>query len=310
MARIVVTGSAGFVGRHTVRRLLEAGHRILGIDRNLPAYTGDPFGAYKPMAWDITDYAGMEKAFKRFRPDAVLHLAANASLQQSIETPFYDAHHNIFGTLSILQAAARSSCKRIVMASTSAVYGPKEDGLYLETDPVAPQSPYGVSKATGEMYCACSGLSWAALRYGNVYGPGQKPLGENILIARALAHMLDHEPFQINGDGEQVRDWIYVKDVAEANLKALESENQGVFNIATGRGFSVNRIIDELGTVTGHADPIPFGPAKPGELRRVVMYIGRARMKLGWEAQVTLAEGLAETVRAWKTERAEQPQTA
>jgi len=259
------------------------------------------------MAWDITDYAGMETAFKRFRPDAVLHLAANASLQQSVELPFYDAHHNIFGTLSVLQAAQRSGCKRIVMASTSAVYGPKEDGLYLETDPVAPQSPYGVSKATGEMYCACSGLSWAALRYGNVYGPNQKPLGENILIARALAHMLDSEPFQINGDGEQVRDWVYVKDVAEANLKALESDDQGLFNIATGHGTTVNQMVDQLGAITGYQEPIPYGPAKPGELQRVVMYIGLARMKLGWEPQVTLAEGLAETVRAWKVERAEQP---
>jgi UDP-glucose 4-epimerase len=308
--RVVVTGSAGFVGRHTIRRLLEAGHRILGIDRNLPAYTGDPFGAYKPMAWDITDYAGMETAFKRFRPDAVLHLAANASLQKSLELPFHDAHHNIFGTLSVLQAASRSGCKRIVMASTSAVYGPKEDGLYLETDPVAPQSPYGVSKAAAEMYCACSGLSWVALRYGNVYGPGQKPLGENILIARALAHILDGEPFQINGDGEQVRDWVYVKDVAEANLKALESDETGSFNVATGHGASVNEIVQQLLMITGSTKVITYAPAKSGELRSVVMLIGGTRVRLDWEPEVSLAEGLQATVHAWKVERAEQPATA
>ena len=308
--RIIVTGSAGFIGRHSVRRLLEAGHRILGIDRNLPTYMGDPFGAYKPMAQDITDYGSVELAFRRFRPDAVLHLAANASLQQSIEQPFHDAHHNVFGTLSVLRAAQRSNCKRIVMASTSAVYGPKEDGLYLETDPVAPQSPYGVSKAAGEMYCACSGLSWAALRYGNVYGPGQKPLGENILIARALAHILDGESFQINGDGEQIRDWIYVKDVAEANLKTIESEEIGTFNVATGHGVSVNEIVQQLLMITGSDKVITYAPAKLGELRRVEMYIGQARMKLGWEPQVTLAEGLSETVRAWKLERAEQPTPA
>jgi len=308
--RVVVTGSAGFIGRHSVRRLIEAKHRVLGIDRNLPAYTGDPFGAYKPMAWDITDYAGMETAFKRFRPDAVLHLAANASLQQSIETPFYDAHHNIFGTLSVLQAAQRSGCKRIVMASTSAVYGPKEDGFYLETDSVSPQVPYGVSKAAAEMYCACSGLSWAALRYGNVYGPGQKPLGENILIARALAHMLDSEPFQINGDGEQVRDWVYVKDVAEANLKAIESEEIGSFNVATGRGTSVNEIVQQLLVITGSSKVITYAPAKPGELRSVVMLIGAARVRLDWEPTISLTEGLKQTIQAWKLERAEQPETA
>lgn len=293
--KICVTGSNGFVGRHTVRKLIETKHQILGIDRSYSGYLGS-------LRVDITtDVGSLERAFEHFKPDAVLHLAANASLQNSLADPVYDAMQNIIGTLNVLGAAQKAGVKRFVFTSTSAVYGPKPpgQGKYRETDKVKPKVPYGVSKAAGEMYVACSGIPYAILRYGNVYGPGQKPLGENILIARTLAHMKGKAKFQINGDGEQVRDWVYVGDVAEANLAALFSPIVGTFNIATGKGTDVNSIVRILQNLIDFKGPIEHGPEKSGELREVVLDSKSAETVLNWEAQTKLTDGLEETQKAW-----------
>ena len=296
--KICVTGGKGFIGRHTIDKLVAQGHEVLSIDRHGSNSFGYSNGV-KHTVIDITNIRWMRQTFESEMPDAVLHLAANASLQRSTTDAVYDAYNNVMGTVTVLGVAQKVKVKRFVFASTSAVYGLKEYGEYNEGDPIRPQVPYGVSKAAGEMYVRCSGISYAVLRYGNVYGPGQKPLGENILIARALAHMIGREPFKINGDGEQVRDWVYVEDVAEANIKALFSPVSGTFNIATGKGASVNEIIDKLKRLIGYKGTIEHGPGKKGELRSVIMDSQLADELLNWEAETKFVDGLAETQRAW-----------
>ena len=296
--KICVTGARGFIGSHTIKKLVEQDHEVLAIDRN----GNNDFGYSKKVNQiriDVTDKQFLRNVFEREKPDAILHLAANSSLQRSITDASYDAFNNVIGTVTMLGIAQHYKVKRFVFASTSAVYGPQESGEYNEDDPVIPQVPYGVSKAAGEMYVRCSGLSYAILRYGNVYGPGQKPLGENILIARALAHMIDGASFKINGDGENVRDFVYVEDVAEANIKALFSDANGTFNIATGRGVTVFQIVQELQNLTGHKDEVEYGPANSGELRTVVLNSLQADLELGWHSRTRLVDGLAETQRAW-----------
>ncbi|KKL14851.1 hypothetical protein LCGC14_2511520 [marine sediment metagenome] len=296
--KICVTGSAGFIGRATVDALLAKGHSVLAIDRHeQPGLSGD--GVLRAKM-DIMDERFVRDLFDQERPEAVIHLAANASLQRSLTDTVYDAMQNVIGTVSILSAAQHIDCKRFVFASTSAVYGPQDSGMYSEDDLVQPQVPYGVSKAAGEMYVRSSGLSYAILRYGNVYGPKQKPLGENILIARTLAHMKDGEPFSINGDGEQTRDWIYVEDVVDANLAALLSSADGTFNISTGIGISVNEVVERLRIIVGSHEVIEHNPPSKGELRNVILKSRLAREKLGWRSVIPLEIGLRATAEAWK----------
>ena len=295
--KICVTGSSGFIGRHTVKRLAED-HKIISIDKHGSNSFGFTDNVYHTVG-DITDPRFVVSVFERDPPDAVLHLAANSSLQKSVTDALFDANQNVIGTLVVVGAAAKFKCKRFVFASTSAVYGPRSFGAYTEQDTVNPQVPYGISKAAGEMYVKASGLSYAILRYGNVYGPGQKPLGENILVARALAHMIDGEPFNINGDGEQLRDWIYVDDVADANITALLSDVSGTFNISTGAGSSVNDIIALLRRLVKTMEPIKHGPPKPGELREVIMDSHDAQIMLGWRPKTQLTEGLKKTYEEW-----------
>ena len=294
--RICVTGGNGFIGKHTVDLIVQQGFETIVLDRTAENEVGE---TVKRLKIDVTDAIGVLALFEIYQPDAVLHLAANASLQESVTNPIYDAVQNVLGTIAVIFAAKQSGCKRIVFASTSAVYGPKTSGEYSEDDPVKPKVGYGISKAAGEMYVRASGLSYAILRYGNVYGPGQKPLGENILIARALAHMVGVEPFKINGDGDQVRDWVYVTDVAVANFKALFSHKNGTFNIATGKGVTVNQIVGELKKLTGFQDEIEHGPAQPGELQSVIMNSQKAGRVLDWHPKTPVTYGLEKTFIKW-----------
>lgn len=295
--KICVTGANGFIGSHTVNKLAEQGHKIMSIDRH-GFINFEPSSNISHVNMDVTDYKLLRKFFDREEPEAILHLAANSSLQRSVTDALYDAYNNVIGTVTVLGLAQRYKC-RFVFASTSAVYGPRAFGSYSEQDAVQPQVPYGVSKAAGEMYVRCSGLSYAVLRYGNVYGPGQKPLGENILIARALAHLIDGKPFKINGDGKQVRDWIFVGDVADANIKALLSDVSGTFNISTGKGVSVDDIMIILKKLAKHEGEIEHGPAQKGELRSVVMDSSNAKAMLGWYPKTRLGDGLRRTYIEW-----------
>ena len=285
MSNIFVTGGLGFIGSHSVELLADSGHKVYVYD--------------KRRHDNILDYNRLRSVMYGFRPDAVLHLAANSSLQKSVENPVYDATNNIIGTLNVIEAAKENEVKRIVFASSTSVYGPSAIAPYQETYKPAPSCPYGVSKLACEMYLELSGISYASLRYANVYGPGQKPLGESILIARALDHMTTGAEFWINGDGWQVRDWIYVKDVAKANLFALEGDACGSFNVGSGNGVSVNEIIDAIKAEIRFMYEIEHRPTITWEPRMAVLAIQKIYNEIGWKAETPVGNGIKETVTAW-----------
>jgi len=305
--RILCTGSAGFIGKHTCELLYKYDYGVMGIDKNdvHPSTVSN----YQRRALNILECDDLSRAFDEWKPEAILHLAANSSLRKGIEDPVYDARNNIIGTINVLQEMKNHGCKRIVFASTSAVYSSTYADLRTEGDPIEPITPYGISKAACEMYIRASGLDYAILRYANVYGPGQKPIGENILIARALAYFSNGAEFQINGDGFQTRDWIYVEDVARANLMALESDIVNlVANISTNKITCVGEIVGMLMAMMDKPfHHIKRGPPIEDELRHVVMNNVVAKKVLGWTPEIDIQEGLQRTVEAWKKSESSIP---
>jgi UDP-glucose 4-epimerase len=294
--RVLVTGGAGFIGSHIVDLLIEQGHDVMVVD---DLSTGRRENLTHEVAFgqvDITKFEELEIFVGYFNPTHICHQAAQASLLRSEQYPDLDAEINILGTLNIIKLARKFNA-RVVMASTSAVY---EDSisLFTEQSRCKPNRPYGISKYAAERYLEWSGLSYAILRYGNVYGPRQVPVGENQLVPRALDGLFRGKPFTIYGDGTHSRDFVYVGDVARANLAALQSSENGIFNVSTGVSTSVNKLLQHLEMLTDLPVAFPHTPAKPGEPDYVCLGPYRANELLHWRAQVDLKQGLKNTL-AW-----------
>lgn len=297
--RVLVTGGAGFIGSHVVDAYLDAGWDVSVVD-NLS--TGNranlnPRATFHNM--DIRDPA-LRDVLARERPDVVNHHAAQSSVPVSISEPRLDADVNILGTLHLVDACREARVRRIVYASTGgALYGNPEQIPAGEGAPILPLSPYGVSKFAGEHYLrvlAGDGTTWAALRYANVYGPRQDPFGEAGVVAIFTRAMLEGRTPTIFGDGTQTRDFVYVGDVARANVLAATIETPGVANVATGQETSVNEIYRALAGLTGFgAAPVHAAP-REGEVYRIALDASRARAWLGWRAEVALVDGMKRTI--------------
>ena len=293
--KVLVTGGAGFIGSHIVDALLARGHEVKALDVR---YVRRP--EVDSWAQDIT--AGdAARAMAKLKPDAICHQAAQPSLRSSIEEPAHDARVNILGTINVIEAA-RTVGAHVVFASTSAVYDPA-GGTFTEDSPLKPNLPYGISKASAELYLRNSGISHTVLRYGNVYGPRQKPVGENQLIPHALAHIFDRAPFAINGDGEQSRDFVYVADIARANVLALEGKVRGTFNLGWGVGTTINGVCRLLRGIAEWDGHWKYGPGKLGEARHGALTSQRAATTLRWTPTVPMVDGLRATVEAWRDAR-------
>lgn len=292
---VLLTGARGFIGRHTMAALLRDGHTVRPIDKK-----PDPDMASGGIWFDITDADRLAIAFETVKPwDVVIHLAANASLQRSMVAPAYDADQNVVGTINLLELCRKYGVPRFVFASTSAVYSPLTPVPYAETAHIQPVSPYGVGKAAAEMYVRQSGLKYSILRYANVYGPGQRAVGENALVARALDYMVHGKHFLVNGDGSQTRDWIFVADVAEANVLAAMG-TPGTYNIGTGVGTSVLDVVGMLERCLDVEGPIQHGPPLLGELKHVVLNSEKAAERIPWRARTSLEDGLCLTAESWR----------
>ncbi|HEY8369355.1 MAG TPA: NAD-dependent epimerase/dehydratase family protein [Thermodesulfobacteriota bacterium] len=302
MARILVTGGAGFIGSHVVDRYVADGHEVTVVD---DLSTGkreqvNPRAEFHHL--DILDPA-IERLFVERRFDILNHHAAQIDVRKSVADPIHDARVNILGTIRLLELAARHGVKRVVFVSSGgAAYGEQIRFPADEDHPLNPISPYGVGKVTGEHYCfyyqAVHGLPYVALRYGNVYGPRQDPHGEAGVVAIFTSRLIAGEPCTINGDGTQTRDYVYVGDVVEANAAAsdLARPVSGPINIGTGIETDVNTLYRLIAEATASSAAPVHGPAKAGEQRRSVIDPSRAARVLGWRPRTTLAEGLAETV--------------
>ena len=296
-----MTGGAGFVGSHVVDGCVEAGHDVAVVDDLSTGRREHVNAAARLHVGDIRSPA-LDDVFRAETPEAVIHLAAQASVGRSVANPRLDADINIMGSINLLECCRRAGARRIVYMSTGgAGYGDADVIPTPEDHPTRPISPYGTSKVTAEHYLACwealHGLSGVALRLANVYGPRQDPHGEAGVVAIFTDRLLRGEPCVINGDGLQTRDYVYVGDVADAALLALErSEVTGPVNIGTGVETSVVTLFERLRAAAGGRGKAHHGPARPGEQRRSLLDASRAQRLLGWAPRVTLDEGLRRTV--------------
>lgn len=300
--KMVVTGGAGFIGSHLVNGLVNQGYEVHVID-NLT--TGDPGRLHSEAILHVADVNSQQTTayISVLKPDVVFHLAAQADVQRSIKEPPLDADANVMGTINILEACRKAGVRKIVFASTSGVYGDLEKPQLTEDDPVSPISFYALSKITGEQYIRLYhrfyGLKYTILRYGNVYGPGQTAKGEGGVVAVFGNRLRQGVPFQIYGDGQQTRDFIYVKDVVEANLASIHQGDQHVLHVSTGRGHTINTLVDVIGGV--HQDPIDVNylPAKNGDILHSCLNNDRTRELLSWNPLYGLEQGIEETYRHW-----------
>ncbi len=304
--RILVTGGAGFIGSHTVDALVAAKSHDLALLDDLS--TGkreqlDPSVRFHHA--DIRNADEVRLVIDRERPEVLIHLAAQMDVRKSVAEPAFDAEVNIGGFLNLMESGREKGLRRVIFASTGgAIYGEQERFPCDEQHPCRPLSPYGVAKLATEAYLFFYkmqyGIDYVALRYSNVYGPRQDPHGEAGVVAIFCGRMLAEQPCTIYGDGEQTRDYVYVSDVARANLAALNTPVSGPFNIGTGLETTVNQLYRSLARIAGISDPPIFAAMRSGEQRRSVISPARAAAELGWKPEVELDEGLRRTFESFK----------
>lgn len=299
--KVLVTGGAGFIGSHVVDAALAAGHSVAVVDDLSTGKQSNADTRARFYLADIRDPDALAEVFDEEQPEAVLHQAARANVRESMEKPALYADVNVLGSINLLEQARRTGVKRFVYASTGgAAYGEASSLPVKEDHPINPLDPYGASKHAVEhylyLYYQNYKLSYTVLRYPNVYGPRQDPLGEAGVIAIFTGKMLRGERPTINGTGEQERDFVYVGDVARANLLAMNDDKSEIYNIGSGVGTNINTIYKELQDLIKLTSDAPHGPPKLGEVYKIYLDASRAKQELGWEPQVSLADGLRKTV--------------
>jgi UDP-glucose 4-epimerase len=300
--KVLVTGGAWFIGSHLVDLLIEAGHHVSVVD-NLWERGGGRLENLNSNAIfykiDICE-AALSEVFRKEQPDVICHLAAQASVKISTEDPALDATINILGLTNVLKNATRFGVRKIIFSSSGATYGTNETMPLDENTIQRPESPYGMTKMASEFYIRfwkkMHGLEFTILRYGNVYGPRQDPLGEAGVIAIFSRQILMQEPVRIDWDGEQQKDYVYVGDVARANLLALTAGDGEAYCIACGRGTSVNGLFQSLVTEIGHGVEIRRAPKRDGDIYLSYFDCRKAQRELGWEPKVSFEEGMHLTV--------------
>jgi UDP-glucose 4-epimerase len=299
--RILVTGGAGFIGSQVADRLVSRGHEVAVLDDLSTGIREFVPEAARFYPADLTDAVALERCFAEFRPEIVDHHAAQIDVRRSVTDPVFDATVNVLGGIQLLLACTRHGVRKFVYASTGgAIYGEGRSLPATEEHPVNPEAPYGASKHTLEHYLylwkLLHRLDYTVLRYPNVYGPRQNPHGEAGVNAIFIGLMLHGKRPHIFGTGEQVRDYLYVGDVVDANEIALTAGGGEMVNLGTGVGTSVNQIFRELQSILGFSGEPIYEPARPGEVQRIYLDATRARQVLGWQPKVAFREGLRRTV--------------
>jgi len=305
--RVLVTGGAGFIGSHVVDVLIEAGHRVSIVD-NLWEHGGGRMENVHPQATfykiDVRDPA-LAGIFEEEQPEAVCHLAAQHSVKLSTDDPVHDAQVNVLGLINLLQCCVQFGTHKVVFSSSGATYGTVEKMPIDENTPQHPESPYAITKLASEHYLRywkeAYGLDFVSLRYGNVYGPRQDPTGEAGVIAIFTRAILLGEPVRIDWDGEQQKDYVYVRDVAKSNLLALTRGSGEAYCIATGQGTSVNALYKGLTDIVGREAEIVHAPKRPGDIYLSYFDCSKAKKELGWKAETDLEAGLQLTVDYFKS---------
>jgi len=304
-ARILVTGAAGFIGSTLVDRLLAEGREVVGLDsfdpfypeaqkqRNLTSALGA--AGFRLVREDIRSADAIDSLLRDSRFDSVVHLAALAGVRPSLERPSVYADVNVYGTSVVLEAAAKHGCPRVVFASSSSVYGEREDGPFRETDPVErPISPYAATKRAGELvahtFHHAHGLSITCARIFTAYGPRQRP---DLAIRKFAERMLAGAPIPVFGDGHSLRDFTYIDDLVDGLVKAIDRDlGFAILNFGGGRKVSVLEVIELLEKTLKVSARIEWLPAQTGDVRRTWSDTSAAREALGFEPQISLEEGI------------------
>jgi UDP-glucose 4-epimerase len=304
--KYIITGGAGFIGSHIVEELAQQQQEVVIFDNLFSGKMENiqPFLKKKNVTFvqgTITDLSVLKKVFEG--ADGIFHEGAIASVPRSIANPLATNEANITGTLNVLIAARDCGVRKVLFASSSSVYGNTPTLPKREDMTPNPLSPYAVSKLTGEYYMKVFsevyGLKTLSLRYFNVFGPRQDPKSEYAaVIPRFITKIIRHESPTIYGDGGQTRDFTYVKDVVEANRRAMESDAEGVFNVAYCKRIDLNELAYQIMEITGITVPLVYEPPRTGDVRDSLADIKRAQEAFGYAPEYTVKTGLKETI-AW-----------
>lgn len=314
MPAVLITGGAGFIGSHVADRFLAEGWTVHVVDNLI---TGKRENVAAGVTFHEHDIGSPEAAalVRTLQPQALIHLAAQMDVRKSVADPLFDAGTNIIGTLNLLETVRLHSPRtRIVFSSTGgALYGEYTTPPNVETFSKDPESPYAISKLAVELYLAyygrVHGLDSVVLRFGNVYGPRQDPHGEAGVVAIFCGRILDGKPLTIFGDGSQTRDYVYVGDIADATWRAVTRQipaagqlDARAFNLGTGVGTPVTRLVDILRRVAKRDVAVEHAPRRPGESQESFVAVEKAAKLLGWRPTVPLEDGLARSL-AWASAR-------
>ncbi len=298
--KALVTGGAGFIGSHIAEGLVRLGYQVIVVD-NLNSGERDnipPGVQFHKLSIVNRELVGL---MKRERPEVVFHLAAHTSVTRSVRDPVFDARVNILGSLNLIRGCVECGARKIVYASSGGtVYGEPASLPVDEGYPIGPASAYGVSKYTVEtylrLYSVQGGPGYTVLRLPNIYGPRQKPTGEAGVVAIFAHKMLQGQQPVIFGDGTKTRDYVFVSDIVQAALAAMERDDGAVYNLGTGRETSDQEVFDAVARATRYQGPPIYGEVRPGEIYRMSLDASKARRELGWEATVPFEEGVGRTV--------------
>jgi len=306
MKKILVSGGAGFIGSNLVDALIQENYEVAVVDNLATGLKENINPKAKFFEIDISSFPSVDDVFKQFQPEAVFHLAAQASVRKSVEDPGKDVKTNVIGTVNLLKACQAHGVKKFIFSSTGgALYGDDASRPTTEEASISPISPYGLDKLFGEKYIGYfksnSDLQTVVLRYANVYGPKQNPKGEAGVIAIFADKMLKDEPIMVYGDGSSSRDYVYVGDVVEANLAALKSTVSNAYNISTGEETSIRELVDKIKKITDSNSQVQFKEGRSGELQASCLDNTRAKLELGWSPKVNLDEGIRKTVEYLKS---------
>ena len=304
MKEVLVTGGAGFIGSHIQDRLLDQGHAVSVVDNLTTGSINNVRPEAKFYLVDIRDRDRLAKVIGDVRPDVIFHLAAQSQVPYSMDHPQEDNDVNVGGTVNLLELARGTRVEKIIYSNTGgALYGEvSADDLPIDEDAQEPKptSFYGLSKLTAErnlrLYGDVFDMDWVSLRYANVYGPRQTTHSEVGIISTFIDKFLHGVAPTINGDGLHTRDYVYVGDVVDANLLAMDHAKPDYFNISSGIEVSNLEIYRLVTSVLGISAQPTFGPERPGDVRRSVLASGKAQAILGWSPKISLQEGISATI--------------
>ncbi len=302
--RILVTGGAGFIASHVVDKLIELKHHVCIVDNLFNGKEDNINDKATFYKCDITEMEKLKIVFKVEKPEVVIHHAAQIDIQISIEKPVFDAEVNIIGTINILECCREFGVRKIIYPSSASVYGEPRYLPVEENHEINPISFYGISKHTPEYYIKAYarlyGFTYSIFRYANVYGERQDPTGEGGVVSIFVDKLLNNQIPFIFGNGEQTRDFIYVKDIAEANILALYKGDNEIMNISSNKATTVNELFMLMRDIAGSNVEAIYKDVRKGDIEHSYLDNEKARKKLGWKGRFKLEDGLRETVQYYK----------